>query len=433
MAGALKEAAITTRNARAKLEQQGRPYWRAIDAEIHLGYRKGKRAGVWVVRWPIGAGQYHQAAVGPADDEISVGTFSYDQAVKRAIEIVTEIRRDEAAAAAGPIKTVASACEDYMRERDARESRRRGREVKSDARSSLTLHVLSTDLAKVELHKLTAANLTDWRKALSGKPATQQRIVNDLRAALNAADSDGVLASVLKVGFKASVVDDDEGVEVAREGQILTDAQIGKILSAAKSNDTMGGWDGDLFRLVLLLAATGARFGQVARLRVGDFQPDRSRILMPKSRKGKGKTGSTPIPLGRDVVTALLPAFTGRASDAPLLERWRSKQVPGKVATWERDSRGPWYSASEMLRPWVLICEAAEMKDIVPYSLRHSSIVRGLRQNLPVRLVAALHDTSVAMIERHYAKWVADGLEDIAAKAIIPMVPTDKSNVVRLA
>jgi len=56
-----------------------------------------------------------------------------------------------------------------------------------------------------------------------------------------------------------------------------------------------------------------------------------------------------------------------------------------------------------MIRDWRRAAEAAGLPAaIIPYALRHSSIVRGLRAGLPIRLVAALHDTSVAMIERHY-------------------------------
>jgi len=54
--------------------------------------------------------------------------------------------------------------------------------------------------------------------------------------------------------------------------------------------------------------------------------------------------------------------------------------------------------------------------------MRHSSIVRAIRAGLPIRLVAVMHDTSVAMIERHYARYIVDGLEELAAKAIVPMV-----------
>lgn len=66
--------------------------------------------------------------------------------------------------------------------------------------------------------------------------------------------------------------------------------------------------------------------------------------------------------------------------------------------------------------------ERAGLPEAVPYCFRHSSIVRMLRQNVNVRLVVALHDTSVAMIEKHYAAYIVDALEDIARSAIVPLV-----------
>ena len=73
------------------------------------------------------------------------------------------------------------------------------------------------------------------------------------------------------------------------------------------------------------------------------------------------------------------------------------------------------------------------MTDVIPYALRHSSIVRGIKANLPIRLVADLHDTSTAMIERHYAKWISTGLEELAARAIVPLVPGDDAKVIPLS
>jgi hypothetical protein len=35
-------------------------------------------------------------------------------------------------------------------------------------------------------------------------------------------------------------------------------------------------------------------------------------------------------------------------------------------------------------------------RDVIPYALRHSSIVRAIRSGLPIRLVAALHETSLS-------------------------------------
>ena len=43
---------------------------------------------------------------------------------------------------------------------------------------------------------------------------------------------------------------------------------------------------------------------------------------------------------------------------------------------------------------------------VTMYALRHSSIVRMLLQSVPIRLIASLHNTSVAMIEKHYSKHI---------------------------
>jgi hypothetical protein len=102
-----------------------------------------------------------------------------------------------------------------------------------------------------------------------------------------------------------------------------------------------------------------------------------------------------------------------------LRPRWR--QV-GPVK-WELVGRAPWHSAAELTRAWAKIVAKAELPaDLVPYCFRHSSIVRGLCAGLPVRLVASLHDTSSAMIEKHYAAYIVDALSELAAKAAVPLI-----------
>ncbi|MGB3347892.1 MAG: tyrosine-type recombinase/integrase [Brucella anthropi] len=433
MARTLTEATITTRNARLKLREG--THWRSIDPDTHLGYRKSKRGGRWLVRWYVGDQRYQQTTLSTADDEIATGNLSFDEAVKAARAHVEKARRDAAAEAAGPVLTVRTAVQRYIATRDAREIARAGRIVKSDAHR-LAAHVLPTDdapknladaelakwqaaqtalktLADTPLHKLTKADLAGWRAALPGKSTTRRRLTNDFKAALNAVAPDE-LKPIIAAGL---VKPDSEPSEpVARDNQILTDNQVRKLVQAAIATDD------DLGRMVVLLAATGARFSQVIRLRVGDVQPDRSRIMMPASHKGRTQDyekPSIPIPVGQDVIDALRPVMESRGSGEPLLERWRHIQTG--PAQWERNRRGSWTNAAELTRPWKALAASVEI-DVTSYSLRHSSIVRGLRNGLPIRLVAAMHDTSTAMIERHYGKWIADGLEELAARAIVPMV-----------
>ncbi|MHC2791946.1 integrase [Mesorhizobium jarvisii] len=455
MGKTLKEAPITTASARSKLAAG--EYARRLDADAAVWYRKGKRGGVWFARWRNwGEGaNYLQASVGPANDindKPTDGLLTFAQAEAQARQIVLQARQEQKAAAAGPALTVRGAVETYIAERDARDTRRKGRAVRSDAGQRLRRYVLGQDkrgsqeavteapLASVTLHMLKESDLLTWRADLPNelKGSTEQRLINDLKAALNGAYSthrerlEPTVPAIIKHGLKAEKSDSDDAVPLARDNQILTAAQVGTVIAAARDIDAEQDWDGDLFRFVVVLAATGARFSQIARMKVGDVQRAQARLMIPSSRKGRGgKIASVPYPVGKDVLDALVPATMGRRNDEFLLERWRSKQVPGSIG-WERAGRAPWQSPSELQRPWNEVRQRAGMPAVIPYGLRHSSIVRGIRANLPIRLVAALHDTSVPMIERHYGRWIVDGLEDLAAAAVVPLVPQDGSNVVQM-
>nr|WP_299853001.1 integrase [Sphingomonas bacterium] len=398
-------------------------YWRGVDTDIHLGYRKGRRGGTWLVRWYTHQNRcYQRLDIGVADDVVSEGTLDYAEAVKAAKEAVTKARHRRAADASGPVLTVRLALETYLAARNARQSEREGREVNCDANSTLNCHVRNDGhFLSIRLDELTEGDLETWRQSLDPtlKGTTKRRIMNDLKAALNAtlrrerrrlpADlGDTILLGldVEKIGIEAT--------EVARENQILDDATVRSVINAAY------GIDEDFGLLVLLLAATGARFSQLKRMKVCDAQIALKRLLIPRSRKGRNKVaGFTPVRVGTDVIDALGSAVRGRKPDEPLLCRWRHVQIGRGI--WRRDQRGAWTSSAEMLRPWNSICESVGIS-VVPYSLRHSSIVRGIAAGLPIRLVAAMHDTSVAMIEKHYSRWIADGLEELGAEAIVPLL-----------
>jgi integrase len=424
MSRRLTETAITSRSARKDLEDG--VYWRGLDPDVHIGYRKGKRGGRWLVRWYAGDQKYNQVTLGTADDALSEGTLSYEAAVKVARETVEKARTSKHLEAVGPAVSVRSAIETYTAMRDARDMARKGRPTRSDATSRLTLHVLSdTKMADIVLRDMRDRDLKAWLARLNPtlKPATRRRLINDFKAALNLAFV-GNRASLppdfdktVKFGLAVDEVVSNEAVEEVRENQILKDEQIRKIIEAAKAHDH----EGDFARLVIVLAATGTRFSQARRMLVSDVQVERSRLLVPTSWKGK-KQGivRVPVPVGADVLAALAPAIEGRSPNAPLLERWQHEQTG--VAEWKRTVRGPWKTASEMTRRWNKVADSAGVPGVVAYALRHSSIVRGIRAGLPIRLVAASHDTSVQMIERHYSRWITDGLEELTARAVVPLV-----------
>jgi site-specific recombinase XerD len=56
---------------------------------------------------------------------------------------------------------------------------------------------------------------------------------------------------------------------------------------------------------------------------------------------------------------------------------------------------------------------------VIPYSLRHSSIVRALRNGIPAEMVGKLHDTSPAMISSNYAAFIVSALDEVARLAVM--------------
>jgi integrase len=424
MSRTLGETRIHEKAQRARLTPRDRPYWRTLSLGAHLGYRRGQIIGSWVARrFDAEKPGYVTATLGEADDlreADGCAVLSFKQAMDAALRWIDKGERGPPPAP-DTAMTVRHAVEAYIERRNVRRSSQTGRQLNSDAHYKLTNHVLADRIATLKLATLAESDLRAWQLRMRNvPPASLQRIVNDFKAALNGAFENyrrllpADLPTVIKFGLKLDAP--EMLLAAARENQILTDDQVRRVVAAALAIDD------DLGRLVVLLAATGARFSQLARMTVADVQPERSRLMIPQSFKGKKRSLQyIRVVVGADTLAALAPVVDGRPFSAPLLEHWRLRQI-GPLK-WERDNRGPWVAPSEMTRQWKRAVEAAGLPAVtIPYALRHSSIVRGLRAGLPIRLVAALHDTSVQMIERHYSRWITEGLDELVARAVIPIV-----------
>lgn len=425
MSRTLADTRLHDRATRARLPARDKPYWRLLAQGAHLGYRKGLLKGTWVARVEAQEKSgYKTAAIGEADDRLPAdGRYILDfkQASEAAARWI-ELQRRGPTPESNADVTVGEVVEAYIELRDQRRASQAGRAVHSDAYYNLTRFVAGdTVLPGLRLADLTEGDLRAWQlRVTRKKPASLQRVVNDLKAALNAGFEahrrllPGDLPATIKYGLKVDAA--EVLLSAARENQILSDDQVRRVIAAAIAIDE------DFGRLVVLLAATGARFTQIARMRVVDVQAEQSRLMVPQSFKGRKRALTyIRVQVGADTLAALAPAIEGRPAAAPLLEHWRHRQT-GPMS-WERTERGPWGSSSEMARAWKqAVANAGLPATTIPYALRHSSIVRGLRVGLPIRLVAALHDTSVAMIERHYSRWITEGLDEMAARAVVPLV-----------
>jgi integrase len=371
-------------------------------------------------------GRRVEERLAPADDQGALpGALPYPQAVNATLEWarLKYAAMEASDTSGGTEPTVRSAIDLYIMERQARSVHGR------DALSRLTKHVLGdASFSETRLSRLTVPTINLWRSRVAKNlsPASVNRLLNDVRAALNAAVD--LHRQALPAHVAAEIRAGTKALPAATEArrQILSDVDVRRVVDAAFGIDE----EGDLGRLVLLAAATGARFSQLAALTIADVQADRLRIMVPAAKKGRSAKPAARIavPVGHDVIDRLRPALAGRRGHEPLLTHWLKRQVG--PFTWERVERVAWKSASETDRPWAKAIAAAGLpSDTVMYALRHSSIVRGLRAGLPVRLVAALHDTSTAMIEKHYAAFIVDATEELARRAVTPLAPVEPTHL----
>ncbi|MBU3078853.1 tyrosine-type recombinase/integrase [Sphingomonas quercus] len=424
--GVVREVRLFERTTRRRLAVRHHPYWRMISEGAHIGYYRGPRGGKWVARYrEAGSNEpYATLSLGTADDMVEADgemVLNYKQALDKANAWIKQ--QANGGRTLNPNLTVRDAIKAYIEIRDARVAAHGGKH--SSGYYTLNKYALpDRTLCRIKLCDLSEAELRGWQRRLKGVGATtKQRVVTDLKAALNLAFEEhrralpSDLPITIKYGLKPVFVDDAPS-EPARDNQVLADDQIRRILAKGKEMDE----DGDHFLLTMLLAATGARFSQVTRMLVGDVQPEFKRVMVPPSRKGRGRKPGKPIPVrvGPDVLAVLEGTAEGRKASEPLLVRWRYRQI--SPTKWVRVDRRAWTSSSEMSRWWAEIVKAAGCPGVIPYALRHSSIVRAIRNGLPIRLVAALHDTSVAMIEKHYARWITESLDELAAQAVVPLL-----------
>ncbi len=172
---------------------------------------------------------------------------------------------------------------------------------------------------------------------------------------------------------------------------MLSDPQVHALIAAAYAESAAFGL------YVEVAAVTGARLSQIARLNVADLQNGgEPRLMMPCSRKGRGKRAIThkPVPITADLAAKLKASAAGRAADAPLLLR-----VDG--LRWQTNDFGD--HLVRFRKAAIAAGAIVDGKPVSAYSLRHSSIVRMLLANVPARLVASAHDTSLAELEKTYS------------------------------
>lgn len=420
MAGTVKQAKIESRTARAKLKRGRQPHWRTIiPGRVHLGYQRQETAdeGRWLLRRYNGTA-YSVEALGRADDKAEADgerVLNFEQASARA----TSLASAPEGRPLGRI-TVREAVARYV---DFLLALGRSTE---DTERRAAAHILPK-LGDIEVASLTSERIRAWLFALASAPAlartkpgapqnyknasddleaqrrrrsSANRVLNILKAALNHAYDEKRVASNDAWGRRVKPFRE---VDVARV-RYLTVAEARRLLNAC---------DPGFRSLVCGALQTGARYGELTRLEVHDFDPDAGTINIRRSKSGK-------------------PRHVVLTDEGAAFFRQLTVGRPGDALMFERPDGDPW-RASHQGRP---MQEANARANLTPpitfHGLRHTWASLSVMAGVPLIVVAKnLGHADTSMVEKHYGH-LADSYVSDAIRAGAPKFGLVPSNVIGL-
>lgn len=422
MARTVRDARLQTRTARSRLPIRHEPHWKAIDAGMHLGYRKGARKASWVARYRTSEGRYLKTVLGIADDiQDSDGTLilSFSQAQERGRQWFAEQTRKSDGAEPGGPYTVADAMRDYL-SWCAGEKKRGLANIRywTDA-------FILPELGDVEVADLKTKRIREWHHGLAAQPprartrpgaaqqfrkvrdgenpeyirrrqATVNKVLTILKAALNQAWSEG------KVGSDAAWrrVKPFRNVDAPRV-RYLTGDECARLTNACSA---------DFRKLVIAALLTGARYGELTALRCGDFNTDTGSIHIRMSKSGKPRD----VPLNSEGVQFFLQLTAGRPGDELAFLR-----ADGQV--WGR---------SHQRRRVEAAAKAANLHGLTFHILRHCYGSTLAREGVALRVIADLLGHSDSRItEKHYSHLAPSYVADVVRRNLPRLGIVEESKI----
>jgi integrase len=401
MAKTVKDKKLDTPTARAKLAPSGVPYWRSLDSGLHIGYRKGKTGGVWVLRRYLGAGSYRVENIGKSDDHGKADghtIIDFFQAQRRAREVAAQAAVPTGAAGF----TVAKAMAAYLTHRE-----QGGKRNDLPTIGRINGHILPV-LGETLVSDLSCDLLDEWRAGLAlaagdddkvrASRCSANRTLAILRAALNLAFQKGKATS--DAAWRR--VKPFGGTDAPRE-RFLTDDESRRVVNAAQ---------GSFRALVKAALFTACRYGELCNLRAGDFNGETETIHITKSKSGKK----------RDIALDVEGAAFFRALAAG---------KPRTAFLLTRDDGQPW-SASDQSRLMTRACRAASIEPAIGiHILRHTIASRMAKAGVSMTMIAAhLGHANTRMTEKHYAHLAPSHVAETIRRLTPALGIGDATNIV---
>ncbi|WP_243317166.1 tyrosine-type recombinase/integrase [Geothrix paludis] len=412
MARTKRSAALGTRNSRLALEMQ-RDHTETLSAGRYLIYRRpGNGAnGSWVARlYDPKTRKMSREPLGHADDFLEsdgIKVLDYKQACTKAGFWFKERERRALLAEGGDIPhdgpyTVVDAMRDYLVY-----LRKKGSRSLSIIETTINAHILPV-LGATPVEGLTKKRIDEWRVGLAetgrrktGRvreepehlPApttpeemrkrrdTSNRILTNLKAALNLAHQDG------KVQGAAPWRDVKPFKNVGNSRVRFLQGEEPRLLVEA--------CEGDFKSLVIGGLASGARYGELGRCRVKDFSAKPKTLFIEFGKNGKSRY----IHLDDEAVAWFASFTKGRDSEETLFRHTGVDRVKRKVS----DDWMPYDQVHLMKKAW----KKAGITKVTFHELRHTYASNLILQGMQLLYVAAqLGHSDTRMVEKYYGHLV---------------------------
>lgn len=426
MARKVRDSNLETRSARGRLKVAAKPFFRLIEPGLHLGYRRlASGPGTWCVRRYGGKGRYTVENIRAADggfvvaddfsDADGVRVLTFGQAQERA-------KADRRAGdSLGPL-TVKAAVELYLAAK-----REDGRDV-TDATYKAEAHIYPT-LGDVVCSALTTDQLRKWHRGIASGNARLRTAAGKTQKYRAADETDKdrarrrqasanrirtILFAALNHAFHEGRIETDAAWRRVKPFKGVATARL-RYLTVAECKRLLNSCDPDFRKIVMAALQTGARYGQIARLTVDDFNPDSGTVRF-SSAKGDGVRRAFHCKLTSEGAAFFKDVCAGRA---------------GTELMFTRSDRA--WQPSEQGRRMREACEHAKIKPPISFhGLRHTWASAAVMAGVPLLVVAKnLGHSDTRMTEAHYGHlapgYVADQIE-----AGAPRFGFKPSNIERL-
>lgn len=358
---------IDSKAKRQRLAIRREPYWAKLVLGGFIGYRVGAKGGSWIARYRGEDSKQHY----------------------KSLELPAHLPQNEYDIAAGEAKkwfddqnlgfrakpgTVEEAADNYTEYLE----QKKGKAPAKDAKGRITLHILP-EFADIPLDKLKLQQVRKWfhsfvvegsDEQIRKSKATANRNLAVLKAILNLAHKEGLATS--DRAWRS--IEKFKNVDGARQ-DFLTSDQVKKLLESV---------DGNFHHLLKAGVLTGARYGELSKLRARDLDKANGLLNMPN-----GKTGTRTFPLTSSTKAFFVQMAKNKLPDTPLLTR---------------DGINPWGHGDQTKLMREAVSKAELPKSVVFYTLRHSFIADVIDKNMNVFDIAKITGTSIDMIEKHYGK-----------------------------